>query len=83
MTIPINPFDAADLQDLVEARHVVRWYEQLSETMRQRCIETIIDDTAMLAFLRHASTHAQHNPRDFNADVIIDITRRMLEKLRR
>lgn len=79
---PINPFDEADLSNLAEARHLLQWYARLSESMRQRCVDTIQYDQAVLAFLRNATEHAQHMPDDFDPNVLIDLTRRMLEKLR-
>jgi hypothetical protein len=82
MTAPINPFDEAQLDDYDEAQHLLQWYARLSESMRQRCVDTIIDNEGMLAFLRQATAHSRHSPGDFNSEVIIDLTRRMLEKLR-
>lgn len=79
----MNPFDATNVNNIVEVNHVLQWYALLSEAMRQRCVDTIVDDQRMLAFLRQATAHLQHDPDAFDADVIIDLTRRMLAKLRR
>lgn len=78
----MNPFDEANLDSYDEASHLVKWYALLSESMRQRCVDTIQDNEAMLAFLRNATAHAQHSPGDFDTNIIIDLTRRMLQKLR-
>lgn len=78
-----NPFDAANLENYTEANHILNWYARLSDGMRQRCVDTIQDDHAVLKFLRQSTAHMQHGGDHFDANAIRDLSRRMLEKLRR
>lgn len=78
-----NPFDAANLENYVAANHILNWYAHLSDNMKQRCVDTIQDDHAVLEFLRQATTHLQHGGNMFDSDALLDLSRRMLEKLRR
>ena len=77
-----NPFDAASLDNYTEANHVLNWYARLSPSMRQRCVDTIENNGAVLQFLRNATAHLQHGNNAFDADAIRDLSVRMLQKLR-
>ena len=78
----INPFDAADLSDLVEAQHVLRWYAKLSDGMKQRCVDTIEDNDAVLEFINRAQEHNEHDTNgDFDPEIVDDLARRLIEKL--
>jgi hypothetical protein len=77
----INPFDAADLNNLSEAQHILRWYAKLSDAMKQRCIDTIENDEAVLVFINRGQEHSEHDTNgDFDPDVLDDLARRMTRK---
>lgn len=74
----INPFDAADLTNYVEANHILNWYAKLpSDAMKQRCVDTIVDVQAVKAFIRDAREHLQQHPGDFDADALDDLDTRI------
>lgn len=77
----INPFDAADLTNYIEANHILNWYARLSDSMRQRCVDTILDTTAVMEFIGQAHIHLQHNPDDFDVDALNDLAERMQRKI--
>jgi hypothetical protein len=76
----INPFDAADLSNLVEAQYILRWYAKLSDAMRQRCVDTIEDSEAVLVFINRAQDHSDHDNGDFDPDALDDLAQRMIQK---
>jgi hypothetical protein len=79
---PINPFDAADLSKLNEAQQILRWYATLSDVMKQRCVDTIKNDEAVLVFINQAQEHIQHDTDgDFDPDALYDLAQRLIQKL--
>jgi hypothetical protein len=76
----INPFDAADLTKLNEARQILNWYAKLSDAMKQRCVDTIKDNEAVLVFINRAQDHSDHDNGDFDPDALDDLAQRMIQK---
>ena len=76
----INPFDAADLSKVDEAQQILRWYATLSDTLRQRCVDTIKNNEAVLVFINHAQEHSDHDNGDFDPDALDDLAQRMIQK---
>ena len=76
----VNPFDAADLTRLDEAVHILNWYARCTSVMRQRCVDTIVDDAAVITFLSIAAEHSEHSY-DFDTDALRDLAERMRRKI--
>lgn len=76
----INPFDAADLTNYIEANHILQWYARLSPAMKQRCVNTIIDTVAVVEFIGQATQHLQHSPDDFDVTALNDLAQRIMSR---
>lgn len=80
MTAP-NPFDALDLTDIVNARHLLNWYARLEPVYRQRIVDTIIDNAGVISFIGQAAAHTEHSPGDFDQEALHDLAERMQRKV--
>ena len=76
----VNPFDAADLSNLVQAQQILRWYAKLSPVMKQRCVDMIKNDEAVLVFINRVQEHGNHDNGDFDPDALDDLAQRMIQK---
>lgn len=79
----MNPFDAADLTQLIQAQHIMAWYQRLTPAMRQQCVDTIVDTQAVMEFIGQAIQHVQHDPHDFDSAALGDLAARLQERMSR
>ena len=79
----VNPFDAANLEVYQEANHILNWYAGLTDDMKQRCVNTILDTDAVLEFIGQATIHLRHHPDDFDREALDDLHTRMWARMSR